>query len=91
MNRMTRILLTAVIAATAATSSPSPSLAQKAALATPAPVQAADASGPAADSWWGAGAAIACGFGLRYGGALGGWGIAGTAVVCLIAFVDAIS
>lgn len=58
--------------------------------APPVALQATAAGGPTQDSVVGGIAAIGCGFGLRFGGLGGAWGVAATVIMCLIAVADGI-
>jgi hypothetical protein len=90
MKRASMLLLMIALAAMVSTSLPGPSHAGRFESARSTGVLAATPGGPTTESWWGAGAAIGCGFGIRYGSALGGWGVAATAILCLIALADAV-
>ena len=89
MKHARKLLLIVALMATAACSIPAPSHAARPGVAGSA-TQAASPGAPTTESWWGGAAAIGCGLGIRYGGALGGWGIAATVVLCLIALADAV-
>ncbi len=90
MKHTSKLLLIVALVATAASSVPVPSQARKSDLAPAASLQPTTAGAPTQERWWGAAAAIGCGFGIRYG-LYSGAGALITAGFCLIARADAIT
>lgn len=90
MKHTSKFLLIVALVATAASSVPVPSQARKSDLAPAANLQTTTPGVPTQERWWGAAAAMGCGFGIRYG-AFTGAGALITAGFCVIALVDAIT
>ena len=90
MKHTTRLLLIFALTATAASWLPVHAFAGKGDIARPTEHRATGDANPTQASWWGGAAAIGCGFGIRYRILAGNPIYNGvTAVLCLIAFVDA--
>ena len=87
MKHVSKLLLALVLATTVASSFPVSSHAQKDPMARP---QAAGIGGPTEQHWWGAGAAMGCGLGIRASAIFPG-AVLPTAAFCIIALIDALS
>lgn len=93
MKHASRLLLIFALAAAAVSGLPISSYSGGRDIGRPVALHASAPGGPAPNSWVGGGAAIGCGFGIRYAILGGGnpiW-LGGTFIMCLIATVDGLN